>query len=78
MASKQSTGSRTRRAKQLTDAQNAFRERMREGGYRRLQAWVPNESFDTLHKICERDNLTQSEALARSIELQYKMSQVES
>lgn len=78
MASKQSTGSSTRRAKQLTDAQNAFRERMREGGYRRLQAWVPNESFDTLHKICERDNLTQSEALARSIELQYRMSQVES
>jgi hypothetical protein len=78
VASKQSTGSRARRSRQLTDAQNAFRERMREGGYRRLQAWVPSESLDTLHKICERDNLTQSEALARSIELQYRMSQVES
>lgn len=67
-----------KRAKQIAGAQNTFRDRMRESGYRRLQAWVPNESFDTLHKICERDNLTQTEALAKSIELQYRMSQVES
>lgn len=78
MASKRSTGSGTKRAKQIAGAQNTFRDRMRESGYRRLQAWVPNESFDTLHKICERDKLTQSEALAKSIELQYRMSQVES
>lgn len=78
MANKQSTGRGTARAKQVAGAQNAFRERMREAGYRRLQAWVSDESFNTLHKICERDNLTQSEALAKSIELQYRMSKVES
>lgn len=78
MANKQAVESSIRRAKQIAGAQNAFRDRMRETGYRRLQAWVPSEAFDTLHKICERDNLTQSEALAKSIDLHYKMLQVES
>lgn len=78
MADKQTSGSGSKRAVQIAGAQNAFRERMRVAGYRRLQAWVPNEALDTLHKICERDRLTQSEALAKSIELQYRMSQVES
>ena len=78
MAGKRTTVGGTTRAQQIAGAQNAFRERMREGGYRRLQAWVPNEALDTLHKICEQDNLTQGEALARSIELQYRMSKVES
>jgi hypothetical protein len=78
MASKQPVESANRRARQIASAQNAFRDRMRETGYRRLQAWVPGDAFAALHKICERDNLTQSEALARLIDLHYKMLQVES
>ena len=78
MASKRLLESRNRRAKQIAGAQNAFRDRMREAGYRRLQAWVPSEILETRNKICERDNLTQGEALARSIDLHYKMLPVES
>lgn len=78
MASKQPVERANRRARQIAGAQKAFRDRMRETGYRRLQAWVPDEAFNMLHKICERDNLTQSEALARLIDLHYKMLQVES
>jgi hypothetical protein len=77
MAGKQPATEIARRARQIAGAQNAFRDRMRDAGYRRLQAWVPSEVFETLHKICERDNLTQGEALAKSIDLHYKMLQVE-
>jgi hypothetical protein len=78
MASKQPVENANRRARQIAGAQNAFRNRMRETGYRRLEAWVLGVAFDTLHKICERDNLTQSEALAKLIDLHYKMLQMES
>lgn len=78
MSTKPALENESRRAKQIAGAQNAFRDRMRGTGYRRLQAWVPSEVFDTLHKICERDHLTQGEALAKSIDLHYKMLPVES
>lgn len=77
MESQESTGGVTKRAKQLAGAQNAYRERMRGAGYRRLQAWVASQALDTLQKICERDNLSQSEALAMLIALHYRMSQAE-
>lgn len=77
MANQDSTRGVSKRAKQLAGAQNAYRERMRGAGYRRLQAWVPGEAFDTLQEICDRDNISQSEALAKLIALHYRMSQLE-
>ena len=60
------------RARQVAIAQNAYRDRMRDEGFRRLQEWVPEGTMNALKVICERHGISQREAIIRSIKQELK------
>lgn len=60
------------RAQQVSIAQDAYRDRMRREGFRRLQEWVPEGTMNELKAICERHGISQREAIIRSIKLELK------
>lgn len=51
------------RASQLAKAQSAFRDRMRENGYQRLQEWIPEDVFRQLGHLCKESGLSRREAI---------------
>ena len=53
-------------------AQDSYRDRMKEDGFRRLQEWLPDGAYTALQAICKRHGITQREALIRSIKLGHK------
>ncbi|MCS0660772.1 hypothetical protein [Massilia terrae] len=61
-----------KRAGQLASAQNAYRARMRDEGFRRLQEWLPEGTMNALKAICERHGISQREAIIRSIRQELK------
>lgn len=55
------------RAKQLSEAQGAYRERMRSDGYQRLQEWLPKETMSQLKDVCVRLDIPRRELLERLV-----------
>jgi hypothetical protein len=71
VAKKEVTGA-GKRAQQVSVAQNAYRDRLRDAGFRRLQEWVPEGTMNALKAICERHGISQREAIIRSIKQELK------
>jgi Protein of unknown function (DUF3018) len=69
---KKKVANANKRAGQLASAQNAYRERMRDEGFRRLQEWVPEGTMNALKAICELHGISQREAIIRSIRQEFK------
>lgn len=60
------------RARQLAQAQENFRGRMRSNGFRRLQEWLPAETLDQLKIISVKQGVSQRVAVERLICAAYK------
>jgi DNA recombination-dependent growth factor C len=63
-----------KRARQVAIAQNAYRDRMRDEGFRRLQEWVPEGTMNALKALCELHGISQREAIIRSVKQELKSS----
>ena len=55
------------RARQVADAQVAYRRKMRSEGYQRLQEWVPEGTMVCLKEICEILGASRREVLERLV-----------
>lgn len=55
------------RASQIAKAQNAYRGRMRNNGFQRLQEWLPESTYLRLSHLCEMSGLTRREAIERMV-----------
>ncbi len=55
------------RLKQLSEAQNVYRERRKKGQFIRLQAWIPKEASQHLKKLCVVLGETQAEVITKAL-----------
>ncbi|MBB3224479.1 hypothetical protein FHS02_005344 [Massilia umbonata] len=56
------------RAHQISQAQNHYRERLKDAGYQRLQEWLPEATSERLKYLCDATGLSKREALVRLID----------
>lgn len=61
------TRSQKGRAKQLAEAQGAYRRRMRSEGYQRFQEWLPKGTISRLKELCEILGVPRREAIERLV-----------
>uniref|UniRef100_UPI00403F3DEA ribbon-helix-helix protein, CopG family n=1 Tax=Massilia sp. W12 TaxID=3126507 RepID=UPI00403F3DEA len=55
------------RNNQLAKAQTTYRERLKGRGYRRIQEWVPEQTFVQLRELCRDTGLSQRELIEEMI-----------
>jgi len=55
------------RKKQLAIAQTSYRGHKKTAQFKRLQAWIPKESFTHLKNLCAALDVTQAEVIAEAL-----------
>ncbi len=56
------------RAHQISQAQNHYRERLKDAGFQRLQEWLPEAASARLKYLCNATGLSKREVLVRLID----------